>query len=88
MFRALLSVRNQEDLDHLYYTSPIAFGFSINGGFIQQQNHEQCYLFNYEIGLNINNENENDASKCLLINNEQKQDKIDECSVALNYLLH
>ncbi len=64
-------------------TSPTAFGFSINGGFLQQS-----YLFNYEIGMNLNAENENYVSKCLVINNEQKQDRIDDDCTVLNYLIH
>jgi hypothetical protein len=83
IFRSLLSVRNQEELDYLIRTSPTAFGLSINGGFLQQS-----YLFNYEIGPNLNTENENYVSKCLVICDEQKLDKIDECCTALNYLMH
>jgi len=45
-----------------------AFGFSITGGFLRQE----CYLFNYEIGLNLNVENENYVSKCLVNDTEQK----------------
>jgi len=83
IFRALLSIQNQEDLDHLFRTSPTAFGFSINGGFLQQS-----YLFNYEIGTNLNIENENYVNKCLVINNEQKQNRIDDDCTVLNYLIH
>ncbi len=83
IFRALLSVRNQEDLDNLLRTSPAAFGFSINGGFLRQS-----YLFNYEIGPNLNLENENYVNKCLVINNEQKPERIDEDCTVLNYLIH
>ena len=31
--RALLSVQNEVELDKLLHSSPIAFGFSLNGGF-------------------------------------------------------
>ena len=58
---------------------------SINGGFLRQENNEQCYLFNYEIGPNLKVKNENYISKCLVVTNEKIQD---EGSVVLNYLLH
>jgi hypothetical protein len=80
IFRSLLSVKNQQDLDNFFHTSPAAFGLSINGGFLQQS-----YLFNYEIGPNLNIQNENYISKCLVINHEQK---FDECDTVFNYLIH
>jgi hypothetical protein len=69
--RALLSVKTEEDLDNLLGISPVAFGFCINGAFFRQQN----YLINYEIGPNIKVDNENYISKCLIINDEQKENK-------------
>lgn len=80
MFRALLSIKNQEDLDNFFETVPSAFGFSVNGGFLNES-----YLFNYEIGTNLNIENKNYISKCLIINNERKQDEINQ---VFNYLIH
>jgi hypothetical protein len=83
LFRALLTVKNQDDLDHLCRNLPSAFGFSINGGFLQQS-----YLFNYEIGCNLNINNENYVNKCVVINQEQKSESIErDCSV-FNYLIH
>lgn len=81
LFRALLAVENPQDLDQLFQTKPCAFGFSLNGGFLKQD-----YLFNYEIGPNRNVSNENYISKCLILNNEQKQNN-DQFSV-LNYSTH
>lgn len=43
------------------------FDLSINGGFLRQS-----YVFNYEIGVNLNVENENYVSKYFIVNNEQK----------------
>ncbi|CAF2854471.1 unnamed protein product [Rotaria sp. Silwood2] len=83
--RALLSVRNEEDLDNLLHTSPVAFGFCINGTFYCQQN----YLINYEIGPNLKIDNENYISKRLIINDDQKiNQRDDECKTVLNYLVH
>lgn len=81
IFRALLTIENQKDLDHFFQNIPSAFGFSINGGFLKQS-----YLFNYEIGSNLNIENKNYISKCLILNNEQNQNNED--SIKLNYLIH
>ncbi|CAF1119911.1 unnamed protein product [Adineta steineri] len=84
--RALLSVKNEEELDKLIHASPAAYGFCINGGFIHQCN----YLLNYEIGPNLNIDNENYISKCRIINNEDNLEKKndDEYSTAFNYLIH
>jgi hypothetical protein len=83
--RALLSVRNEDELDKLLQSSPAAYGFSINGGFIHQLNH----LFNYEIGPNLNLNNENYISKCWIINAEEKIEKEKtEYSIAVNYFIH
>jgi hypothetical protein len=60
-----------------------AFGFSITRSFLRQE----CYLFNYEIGPNLNVENENYVIKCLFNDTEQKQDPINECCAVLNYLI-
>jgi hypothetical protein len=83
LFRTLLSIKNQEDLDYLCRNSPSAFGFSINGGFLQHS-----YLFNYEIGSNLNVDNENYVSKCLVINPEEKVDSIEGDCTVFNYLIH
>jgi len=69
--RALLSVRNKEDLDNLLHISPVAFGFCVNGTFFRQES----YLLNYEIGPNLKIDNENYISKCLIINDGQKENK-------------
>jgi len=69
--RALLSVRSEEDLDNLLRKSPVAFGFCINGAFLRQEN----YLLNYEIGPNLKIDNENYISKCVIINDCQKENK-------------
>jgi hypothetical protein len=83
LFRSLLAVKNQEDLDNLCRNSPSAFGFSINCGFLQES-----YLLNYEIGSNQNVDNENYVNKCVIINEEQESKNIKgDCSV-LNYLIH
>ncbi len=49
----------------------MAFGFCINGAFYRQE----TYLLNYEIGPNLKNDNENYVSKCLIINDGQKENK-------------
>ena len=69
--RALLTVRNEEDLDHLLQASPVAFGFCVNGAFFREEN----YLLSYEIGPNIKSVNENLISKCRVINDGQKENK-------------
>lgn len=71
--RALLSVRNEVDLDHLIRTSPVAFGFCINGAFFRHENS----LLNYEIGPNLKVDNENYISKCRVLNDGQKENKLD-----------
>ena len=71
--RALLSVQNETDLDTLLRTSPVAFGFCINGTFFREVN----YLLNYEIGPNLKTANENFISKCRVINDGQKENKND-----------
>jgi hypothetical protein len=82
--RALLSVENEDDLDRLLHASPTAYGFSVNGGFFRQPNH----LLNYEVGPNLNIDNQNYISKCWIVNAEENLDKTDEHSIALNYLVH
>ena len=82
--RALLSVQNEVELDKLLHSSPIAFGFSLNGGFF----HQQTYLFNYEIGPNFNVKNQNYISKCRIINNDEYIEKNDEDLIVMNYLIH
>jgi len=82
--RALLSVQNEDELDKLLHQSPAAYGFSINGGFFHQPNH----LLNYEIGPNLNTDNENYISKCWIINKEENLEKKDDCSIVFNYLVH
>ena len=67
----MLSVRHEDDLDTLLRTSPVAFGFCVNGAFFRQDN----YLLNYEIGPNLKVENENYVSKCLVVNDGQKENK-------------
>ena len=69
--RALLAVRNEQDLDHLFQTSPVAFGFCVNGAFFNQQHH----LLNYEIGPNLKINNENYISKRRIISDGQKENK-------------
>lgn len=69
--RALLSIRNEKDLDNLLHLSPVAFGFCINGTFFREKN----YFFNYEIGPNPKIDNGNYISKCVIINDEQKENK-------------
>lgn len=69
--RALLSIKNEQELDNLCRTNAVAFGFCINGGFFRQQN----YLLNYEIGPNLNIDNHNYISKCLVLNNDQKENR-------------
>jgi len=82
--RALLSVQNEKDLDDLLRSSPVAYGFSINGGF----HHHQSHLLNYEIGPNLKIDDENYISKCRIINNVQKEEETNEYSTVLNYLVH
>ncbi|CAF3952968.1 unnamed protein product, partial [Rotaria sordida] len=93
--RALLSVADENELDRLLYETPIAYGFCINGAFFRADNNQQRYLLNYELGPNLNsNDNmttKNFISKCLVLNSEQyeqyKENNNDVC-IALNYLLH
>jgi len=82
--RALLSIENEDELDKLLETSPVAYGFSINGGFIHQLNH----LVNYEIGPNLNIENKNYISKCWIINQEENINQTNEYSIVFNYFIH
>ncbi|CAF3656872.1 unnamed protein product [Rotaria sp. Silwood1] len=82
--RALLSIQNEDELDKLLYSLPVAYGFCVNGGFI----HQSKYLFNYEIGPNINIDNENYISKCLIINNKENLKNTNTYITVLNYLLH
>jgi hypothetical protein len=82
--RALLSVRNEDDLDQLLRSSPVAYGFCINGGFYHQPTH----LLNYEIGPNLKMDDENYISKCRIVNNDDHIEKDDEHVVAFNYLIH
>jgi hypothetical protein len=82
--RALLSVQNEEELDDLLRSSPVAYGFCVNAGFY----HRQSHLVNYEIGPNLNIDNENYISKCRIINNKENEAKTTEYSLALNYLIH
>lgn len=49
----------------------MAFGFAINGSFFREKN----YLFNYEIGPNLKVDNENYINKCLIINDDQKENQ-------------
>lgn len=69
--RALLAVKDEEDLDNLVRQSPVAFGFAINGTFFRQES----YLLNYEVGPNLKVDHENYISKCLIINDDQKENK-------------
>jgi len=69
--RALLSVENEDDLDKLLQSSPVAYGFCVNGGFFNQTHH----LLNYEVGPNLNIDNENYISKCWIINKEENVEK-------------
>jgi len=69
--RALLSVQSEDDLDKLLQSSPVAYGFCVNGGFFNQAHH----LLNYEIGPNLNSDNENYISKCWIINKEENFEK-------------
>ena len=73
--RALLSVQNERDLDHLLQTSPVAYGFCINGGFFRKENGEHPSLVNYEIGPNLNIKNQNYVSKCVILNSEQNHNQ-------------
>lgn len=82
--RALLSIQNENELDNLIHSSPVAFGFCINAGFIRQPNH----LLNYEIGPNLNNDNENYISKRCIINSDENIGKANESSAVQNYLVH
>ncbi|CAF3521077.1 unnamed protein product [Rotaria sp. Silwood1] len=42
IFGASFSMGYQEDLDNLLFTSPVAFGLSINEDFQQQEKDKQC----------------------------------------------
>jgi len=81
--RALLNIENEEHLDNLIRVSPVAFGFCINGAFFRQEN----YILNYEIGANFKIDNENYISKCLLINDGQKENKKDGSVKTLKKLI-
>ncbi|CAF4200734.1 unnamed protein product, partial [Rotaria magnacalcarata] len=74
----------EDELDKLLQSSPIAYGFCINGGFI----HQSQYLLNYELGPNLNIDNENYISKHLIINSEETVEKGRNFSTALNFLIH
>lgn len=82
--RALLSVRNEDELDKLLKISPVAYGFCINGGFYHQPDH----LINYEIGPNLNFDNENYISKCWIINHENNFEEKFDYSIVSNFLIH
>ena len=82
--RALLSVRNEIELDQLLRASPSAYGFSMNGGFYHQLDH----LLNYEIGPNLDTENENYISKCWIVSGEDNLEEKEDYSIASNYLIH
>lgn len=82
--RALLSAKNEDDLDNILYSSPVAYGFSVNGGFFTQPNH----LFNYELGPNLKLENENYLSKCWIVAKENIQDIQADFEVMKNYFVH
>lgn len=69
--RALLAVPNEEELDQLLRTSPVAFGFCINGVFFTQAQH----MLNYEVGPNLKRHNANYVSKCRIFNEEQKENQ-------------
>jgi hypothetical protein len=71
--RALLAVSNENELDNVLRTSPVAFGFCLNGAFFRQNN----YLFSYEIGPNLNVEHENYISKRLILNDSQQENSVD-----------
>ncbi|CAF1014516.1 unnamed protein product [Adineta ricciae] len=79
--RALLSVKNEDELDKLLQSSPVAYGFCINGGFLRQPTH----LLNYEIGPNLSKNNQNYISKCRIIDSEGK---FNDDSDVRNYLVH
>ena len=68
--RALLSIADENQLDELLHTVPIAYGFCINGVFFHVHNQETCHLINYEVSPRLNDE-KNFISKCLVLNNEQ-----------------
>lgn len=87
--RALLSVRNENELDRILHSSPVAYGFCVNAGFYPQTNS----LLNYEIGPNLKIDQENFVSKCRILSsddssklNENETD--DECSIKWNFLIH
>lgn len=78
-------MRNEDDLDNLLRTSPVAYGFCVNAGFAHQTN----YLLNYEIGPNLKMDQENFVSKCRIVAREDSLSKDDdECLIKFNYLLH
>ncbi|CAF2562125.1 unnamed protein product [Rotaria sp. Silwood2] len=88
--RALLSIADENQLDELIHTIPIAYAFCINGAFFRVRNKDTCHLINYELGPKFNSET-NFVSKCLILNNEQYrqyQEVNDTVCVALNYLNH
>jgi hypothetical protein len=66
--RALLSIRNESELDRLVHERPVAFGFGINGAFC----HGTKMLLNYEIGPNSQVVNENFVSKCYVLNSHEQ----------------
>ncbi|CAF1288173.1 unnamed protein product [Rotaria sordida] len=85
--RALLSITDENQLDELIRTVPIAYGFCINCAFFRVHNQDTCYLINYELGPKLNNE-KNFISKCLVLNNEQYQEVNGTTCIVLNYLNH
>lgn len=87
--RALLSVRNENELDEILHSSPVAFGFCVNAGFYPQTN----FLFNYEIGPNLKIDHENFVSKCHIVCGENSSlpkfnDDEDEFLIKRNFLIH
>ncbi|CAF1058319.1 unnamed protein product [Rotaria sordida] len=85
--RALLSITDENQLDELIRTVPIAYAFCINCTFFRVHNQDTCYLINYELGPRLNSE-KNFISKCLVLNNEQYQEINGTTCIVLNYLNH
>ena len=69
--RALLSIENEVQLDDLLRTTPIAYGFCINGAFLNRPDQAKPYLLNYELGPSLESD-KNFISKCLVLNSEQE----------------
>lgn len=83
--RALLSIRNETELDRLLHSSPVAYGFSVNAGFYPRTTS----LLNYEIGPNLKIDQENFVSKCRVIAPEESSlAEDDECVIRPNFLIH